>query len=377
MSAPVLAEHLEYLTLPGRLDRYRAALAQVVTPGCTVADLGCGLGVIGIEALKAGAGRVYGIDQSDALELARETMARAGLADAYLCLRGSTFSTTLPEPVDLLVCDHVGYFGLDYGIIGMLADARQRLLRPGGQIMPRRIRLSVAAVQSSRARAPVDAWIGADMQAEQRWLQAHASNSKHSLKLEAGEICSAPACLGEINLAGDTADYLSFKARLVATRDCTVDGIAGWFDCELAEGIWMTNSPLSAETIGRDNAFFPAQEPVTLRQGEEVGITIGIRHQDHILSWTLSPPNGGKVQKMSTWNSQILEPHDLDAGNDVPLELDQVGLARRLLLQQVDGTRTAQEIEQAFMRDHAALLPTTEAAREFVRRQLRADTRRD
>ena len=79
--ASVLEEHIEYLTLPGRNALYAKAISRIIKPGDVVVDLGCGVGVLGLLCLEAGAARVYGIDHSDAIELARETVAKAGLSD--------------------------------------------------------------------------------------------------------------------------------------------------------------------------------------------------------------------------------------------------------------------------------------------------------
>ena len=71
-------------------------------------------------------GHVFGIDATAMLEVARETFARAGLAERSRFIRGRSLRVELPEEVDLVICDHVGYFGFDYGIVETLQDARRR-----------------------------------------------------------------------------------------------------------------------------------------------------------------------------------------------------------------------------------------------------------
>ena len=46
-----------------RMRRYRQAIEAVVRPGDVVADLGTGLGVLALMAVRAGASFVYAIDQ--------------------------------------------------------------------------------------------------------------------------------------------------------------------------------------------------------------------------------------------------------------------------------------------------------------------------
>ena len=86
-------------------------------PGDRVADLGCGSGILGLLCLRAGAGQVFGIDSTAMIEVARETFLRAGLAGRGDFIHGHSHRVELREPVDLVICDHVGYFGFDYGIV--------------------------------------------------------------------------------------------------------------------------------------------------------------------------------------------------------------------------------------------------------------------
>ena len=112
----MLDEHLGYVSDRVRLKRFEAAIARTVRPGDLVADIGCGSGVLGLMCLKAGAERVWGIDSTEAIEIARESMARAGLSDRYVCIRERSYRVLLQDPVDILICDHVGHFGFDYGM---------------------------------------------------------------------------------------------------------------------------------------------------------------------------------------------------------------------------------------------------------------------
>lgn len=369
----VLQEHLSYLTLPHRQALYQRAITQILRPGAVVADLGCGVGVLGIAALRAGASKAYGIDHSDAIELARESAARAGLADRYSCTRGSTFQTVLPEPVDLIICDHVGYFGFDYGIIAMLDDARRRMLRPGGQIMPRRLRLLAAGAQSTKARAQIDPWRTDPVPPEQHWLHEYALNSKQVQTFTADDICTDAVVLGEIDLTIANPASFAFSTNLTAARDARIDGLACWFECELAEGVWMTNSPLDEASIGRSNAFFAARDPFAVTAGDPIAISFRLRPDDNLIAWTIQPPGGLPKHKLSTWAGQILAPVDLQPNSQGPLALTAKGTARALVLGLVDGQRSGAEIEEMVLHLRPDLFPTEDEIRRFVRRQLATD----
>ncbi len=74
-----------------------------------------------------------------------KTVADAGFADKAEFFQANSFELTLPERADVVICDHVGYFGFDYGILELLADAKQRFLKPGGIIIPAQDRAQARA----------------------------------------------------------------------------------------------------------------------------------------------------------------------------------------------------------------------------------------
>jgi len=366
----VLEEHYEYLTLKGRHELFAQAIAKTVQAGDSVADLGCGFGVLGIQALQAGAGHVHGIDQSDAIEIAREAVRRLGLSDRYSCIRAMTFRAELPEPVDLLICDHVGLFGIDYGIIGMLEDARRRMLKPGGQIIPRQIALNIAGVSSEKYGALADAWSQPPVPPEFAWLDDYAANTKYSVDLTPPDLCSEGASLGTVRLDEDNPDTLAFSAQIAVTRDCELHGFAGWFDCELADDVWMNNSPVAESSIGRSQAFFPLAKPVAVAAGDIVDIAFQIRHDHPFVAWTVDLPGDHPRQSMTTWKSTILTQADLAVQTGAPLAPNALGRARAALHPLLDGTRSAQQIEEQLLGVTPPLFPTDTELRRFVKAEL-------
>lgn len=370
----VLAEHHGYLALNGRLDRYDDALARVISPGDVVADLGCGFGVLGILAIKAGAVRVYGIDESDAIEIARETMARAGLDSEYECIRQSTFRATLPQAADLIICDHVGYFGIDYGIVEMLADARRRLLKPGGNIMPQRLELMLAGASSENCLQAARCWEVDPIPAEFRWLREYALNSKHKHAFDKGDLCSDAASLGIIDLRADNPACFTFNAKLAIAHDCRFDGVAGWFNCELADGVWMTNSPIAPVRIARPQIFLPCTTPFDVKAGDVVDVSIKMLHASETITWTITDPATGRKHRQSTWNSRILTQGDLLERDGGSLLLNPDGIARQIILQLVDGVRTMSEIAKLVLETHPELFPSDEECNRFIQRELGRNT---
>jgi len=371
----MLDEHLGYVADRVRLEAFRAAIARILRPGDRVADLGCGSGVLGLLCLQAGASHVYAIDSTAMIEVARQTLERAGFADRCTLIHAHSHRATLPGPVDVVICDHVGYFGFDYDIAHTLQDARRRLLAPGGRMIPGRIGLEVAAIESNAARTKVDRWRTEGVPQEFHWLRRHAANAKHAVELPREALLGAPARLGEIDLASDSPEFFRWTASLRIERDGMLHGLAGWFECQLADGVTMTNSPLSDRAIDRSQAFLPIEDPVPVRAGDTIIATVMARPADPLLAWVIEIPAAGFRASHSTWPGMPTLPSDLTRSrpDHVP-RLSREGQASAIVLGYCDGVRTVRQIEQAVLRDHPDLFPSPEETARFVAHTLGRDT---
>lgn len=371
----MLDEHLGYVSDPARLAAYREALRRVTPPGGRVLDLACGTGVLGLLALEAGAGSVVAIDDGPVLDFARETFRRAGLLDRVTLVEAHSTAVRIEPPCDLLVCDQVGHFGFEAGLLDAVDDARRRFVGPGGTIVPRTLRLFAAAVEAPEAYAGVADWDREPVPAALRWIRSAAADTKRRHSLAAKSLLSPPRELATLDLRQDAPAFLSFDASLEAQRAGTLHGIAGWFECELAEGVWMSNSPVAESPIRRPQAFFPIGEPVDLREGERVSVRVMARPADEVLAWTVDLPARGRRFAHSTWPATLRSKERLEqaSAGHAP-RLTETGRARRRVLEWCDGSRTVADIERDLAAAFPDAFPTPESRSRWLARVLRKDT---
>ena len=372
----LLVEHLGYLSTRNRLNAYRKAVDQTVNQTDTVVDVGCGSGILGLLCLQAGASHIFAVDSTAALEIARLTLDKAGWAGRAGFVRGSSYQLELPRLADVVICDHVGYFGFDYGLISLLADARLRFLKPDGKMIPRRLNLKLAAVESESCLQLVNAWQADCIPQAFHWIKHHSVNSTHPVTLTAGELLSQPADLASIDLYADNPAFFSWNVQTTMLRDGTLHGFVGWFDCELADAIWMTNSPLSDASIDRSQAFLPIGEALPVRAGETLNVTIMARPDDNLIAWTVEHPASGKRFSHSTWQGDILDKAELARSHpDYVPSPSRSADARNIVLSYCDGQRSVSQVRLAVLRDHPALFPSPDEISRFVNAVLRQDTR--
>ena len=88
-----------------RTDAFRRAIESVVRPGDVVLDVGAGTGILSLFAAKAGAARVYAVEQTTVAVLARELATANAVGDVVQVIQGDVMDVELPEQVDVIVSD--------------------------------------------------------------------------------------------------------------------------------------------------------------------------------------------------------------------------------------------------------------------------------
>jgi protein arginine N-methyltransferase 1 len=370
-----LEEHLGYVSDTVRLECYKAAVAQAVKAGDRIMDLGCGTGILGLLCLEAGAEQVYAVDSSQMLEVARESLVRAGWGGQVIFIRSLAHQAELPERVDVVICDQVGYFGFDYGILYSLTDARRRFLKQGGTLIPSQIKLHLALVESDSCHRLAEGWLAECVPDEFRWLNQYATNTKQAALLSRDELLSQPAELGCIDFREDNPEFFSWETQLSVARDGTLHGLGGWFNCELAAGVWMTNSPLADRPTGRAQAFLPIGEGVEVKSGDQVHARVMARPADWIIAWEVEIPSIGRKFSHSTWRGQLITPAKIAKQNPAHIpKTNREGKARMIVLGLCDGLRTVQQIKEIMLREYPGLFPSAEESTRFVGHVLDKDT---
>ena len=83
-------------------------------------------------ASRAGAAKVYAVEHSDVIELAREIGRRNGINNVEF-VRANSREFTPPEPVDVLLHEQMGDELFNENMLDNVIDLRNRVLQPGGR----------------------------------------------------------------------------------------------------------------------------------------------------------------------------------------------------------------------------------------------------
>jgi protein arginine N-methyltransferase 1 len=371
----IVDEHREYLSDANRLEAYQRAIEELVKPGSVVVDLGAGSGIMGLLACRAGAGRVYAIEETSIIGLTREICEANGFGDRVTFIKDLSTQAHVPEQADVVVADQIGQFGFDAGIFEYFNDARRRFLKPGGVLLPSRIDLIVAPVEHEDLWGQVEFWNGSPAGFNFQPARKLAVNTGYPTKFEPRHLLAAPATIASLNAAQDPASIAGLDASMELQRAGILHGVGAWFSAQLSPNVAMSNGPLETKPIRRRNVFFPIDRPVAVEKGDRVRVTMSIRPNELMVAWTVEVRDkqaaAGSAPKAqfthSTFQGMLLCKEDLERAQPqfVP-SLTPRGEARRSILELCDGRRSLVEIEQEVYRRHPQLFPSSSEAAAFV-----------
>ncbi len=367
----IVDEHRQLLADRVRVAAYRQAIGATVRSGDVVLDLGAGTGILGLLACRAGAGRVYSVEEGSIVEVARAICRANGFEDRVTFVRGLSTELELPEKVDVVVTDQVGRFGFEAGLFEYLADARARFLKPGGCTIPSAVELSVAPVECPEHFARVAFWDESCAGLDLRPARALAANTGYPVRLHADHLLADPVRLGSLDAAAELPPCVTLEGTAVVTRDGTLHGIGGWCSASLADGVVMSNSPLAAERIARSNVYLPIERGLTVRPGDRVRLRMQIVPVELLVRWTVEVchARGGPTVRFahSTLGGMPIAREDLlkTRPDSVP-RLSARGWARLSVLSLCDGERALAEIEREVYRRHPEFFRSFGEAAGFV-----------
>jgi protein arginine N-methyltransferase 1 len=346
-----------------RMEAYGSALRQVVRPDSVVLDLGCGPGLFALLACRLGARRVYAVEPSDVIQLARETAAANSCSDRIVFLQDFSTQITLPEQADVIVSDLRGVLPWFQHHLPSISDAGRRLLAPGGILIPQRDTLWAAVVEApDHYDKLVGPWEDNDCGFDLTAARKLVTNTWSKARVEPDQLLVEPVCWVEIDYYHLESPDIQAEIAGTATRRGTAHGLSVWFDSELTDGVRLSNRPGEPELI-YGNALFPLSQPVEVTTGDRISVNLSANlvGDDYIWRWHTRIFSGDQTErlkadfKQSTFFGVPLSGAQLRkrAADFVPT-LSEDGQVYALMLQLMDGQTPLEEIASRVSADFPA-----------------------
>lgn len=239
----LLLMHQVMLADRPRLRAYDKTLEQVVGPGDVVVDVGAGMLVLSMLALRHGAGHVYAIEADPQVAAVAARIAeRNDLKGQLTLIQGDARAVRLPQKADVVVAEMMGNLGPEEEMVDIVGAVARRNLRPGGRAVPQRLVTHLAAVEFDGEGWGLwgDDFLGYRLDVVQESVEstAHLHFFQRSPTL-----LSAPAVIADSRIGAGVRSRPPSAQYLPITRRGRLHAIMGYFTATLAPGITLSNFP--------------------------------------------------------------------------------------------------------------------------------------
>uniref|UniRef100_A0A668AM24 Protein arginine N-methyltransferase 6 n=1 Tax=Myripristis murdjan TaxID=586833 RepID=A0A668AM24_9TELE len=256
--------HEEMIADHVRTNTYRMGILRNSESirGKVVLDVGAGTGVLSIFCVQAGAKKVYAVEACSIAEQAVKIVKQNKMEDRIEVIRGTVETVDLPETVDVIVSEWMGYALLHESMLNSVLYARDKWLKPGGLILPSEAELYIAPVSDPVVEDRLHFWYtvkdqyGIDMSCMSDFARKCIMNSDitvNSVTVE--DVLSHPARFARVDLYSVTAEELqSVKGQF--TCECfgsaSVNAFCVWFTVTFPSPdkppLVLSTSPFKPET---------------------------------------------------------------------------------------------------------------------------------
>lgn len=282
--------------------------------GKTVLDVGTGSGILAIWAAQAGARMVYAVEATNMAAHAERLVASNRLADRVHVIQGSIEEVELPEKVDVIISEWMGYFLVRESMLDSVIAARDAWLKPDGVMYPSHARMWLAPVASESGDRKLQEFeqsmadwaafrrqtrddFGVDMgvlsdsyrtEQEKYFLQTSMWSS-----LYPGQVIGRPAVIMELDcrrvaVADLEVIRADFRLPLHAGAP-SLSGFAGWFDVHFKgskespaeRAVELTTAPSRDETTHWGQQLFLLHPSVRTEGGDVVEGSLQISRAKH------------------------------------------------------------------------------------------------
>jgi histone-arginine methyltransferase CARM1 len=252
--------------------------------GKVVLDVGTGTGILAFFAIQAGAKHVYAVEASESCRTAQILVDANGYSDRITILNGKIEEIIVPEKVDIIISEPIGFLLVHERMLESYVVARDRFLKPNGLMMPTTGSIVIAPFTDDQIYKDqlnkisfwnCDNFYGVDL--------------THVFKQANVEYFSQPA-VGYVNPSSiisnhrvmHTIDFskvsckelqnfeINFKFNIEKT--CLMHGLAGWFDINFigsTENVVLSTAPECPGTHWYQCRLL-LHEPLAVNRGQAI-----------------------------------------------------------------------------------------------------------
>jgi type I protein arginine methyltransferase len=266
-----------------RMNFYHAAISRYIHPGDRVIDLGTGTGILAAFAARQGADKVYALDHSAIIKDA-QILATDNQVEAVEFVATHSTAFTGIEPVDVILHEQMGDGLFDEDMVANVTDLRDRLLKPGGRIIPSNFEFYCEPVKIHDHRCVPFIWElnvhGYDYSA----LDRHRPQESSYYQMTSCDQNLVECFLGQptpvLTMDLHTIEESALPHEIVFSRTILrsgrLDGFAIYFRTSVDVDLSLSSNPIDPQRAPHWGFRILRTEQAEFTQGDEIRITLTV-----------------------------------------------------------------------------------------------------
>lgn len=269
-----LKGHLIMLSDDIRCESYKSAIKEVVKPGDTVLDLGTGLGIMAFFAVQARAKKVYAIDSSKIINVAKEVVKKNNFKNIIFIRSDIRDLDNIIPKVDCIISENIGIAVINEGLIWKLKIAKEKFLKEKGRMIPKKIDILLIPVESSqigqgfwnRKLYGIDFSAVKENSNEVKYFFGNFKEDKTIKLADEKVMCS-------LDLMNLPKGQIKCEQEFEVKREGNFHGFLGYFKAFLSDNIILSTSPYDKPTHW-NQFFLPAERVEKVKKGDLIKIKL-------------------------------------------------------------------------------------------------------
>lgn len=251
-----LSVHQEMLEDNDRLCFFYDGLKEKLLPGQTVLDIGTGTGILAIMAAKLGAERVYAIDKSKIIEIAKAIAIKNKVFHKIQFIRSDSFNARLPEKVDLIVSEMIGHCGFEEHCLTIFEDAQKRFLKKNGIIIPSELNLYAVPIFSQKLKGQKNYYnqklFGIDMSL----VFEKSIENIFVEEIDEESFLANPQKVVSFKFFLPYEKQFSFSQKFPLFETGELNGVALWFETKLGNSLKLNSGPFGSNSHWKTSVLY-------------------------------------------------------------------------------------------------------------------------
>lgn len=290
-----LGAHQTMLADEKRTEAFYNALKESIIPGKSVVmDIGTGTGILAMMAAKLGAKRVFAIETSPIVNLAREISRDNGFAKKIKFIKGYSSDLKLNIKADVIVSETIGFTGLEENIVDIMLDACRRFSHKDTILIPSNISVHCALTSDTTINDLMEFWKKPINNFSYKKVTRLTKNNLYGrLLISRKTLLSVPETMFNYKLGNDSLfkkQTIVFKAKY----DGLLSGFVVWFSAKLSN-----SKKIDSYSYGNhwQQVFIPINNPVKIKTNEIVKLELSVNKVKKCVSynWTYKICNNKKL----------------------------------------------------------------------------------